>query len=98
MRARIPTNTQVIQEFIAEAEHFQAAAMTEQDERVALMQQGNADARKALADRLAYVQAQRAADAANAASELAEALENLGKKWGQLIRGAGSASKDGTEK
>ena len=76
-RVAIPTDAQVVREFIAEAEAFRDKAndlhaMTGSGERIRA--QGNLDARLALASRLEYVKAQREALVKEAAEKIAESF------------------------
>lgn len=98
-RVSIPTDTQVVREFIAEAEAFRAAADSE-DTGLAegFCKRGNADAREALAARLEYVKAQREALVKEAAERIAESFtEGLRRFADNLSKAVNCASTKGEE-
>src|SRR5688572_2149142 len=77
-RVSIPTDAQVVREFIAEAEAFRAKIESDDDRDAEgndfNIWQGNMDARLALASRLEYVKAQREALVKEAAEKIAESF------------------------
>ena len=99
-RVKIPTDAQVVREFIAEAEAFRVNAedrdaMTDAAGRA--VAQGNLDARLALASRLEYVKAQRAALTAEAADQIAEKFAEAGRKIAASVKTFTDKMNDKTE-
>ena len=87
-RAHIPTDAQVVREFIAEAEAFNTAADNALNEAESFMKAGNAEARLALASRLEYVKNQRAELVAEAAEKVAEGFAEMGRKISSSLKDA----------
>lgn len=75
-RVQIPTDAQVVREFIAEAEAFRSKMETGTSTATVNYGrwEGNTDARLALAARLEYVKAQREALVKEAADKIAESF------------------------
>jgi regulator of protease activity HflC (stomatin/prohibitin superfamily) len=99
-RVQIPTDAQVVREFIAEAEAFREKAedRANPDDTVGLRAQGNADAREALASRLEYVKAQRESLAREAAERIAESFsEGLRRFTDSLIRAVNGTDAKGND-
>lgn len=102
-RVQIPTDAQVVREFIAEAEAFRTKANPDATKRIeydlVLVARGNADAREALASRLEYVKAQREALAKEAADKIAESFTEGLRKIADALTGALNGTKtDDTDK
>lgn len=89
-RAHIPTDAQVVREFIAEAEAFRNKAedRANPNDSTGMLAQGNADAREALASRLQYVKEQRAEMVAEAAEKVAEGFAEMGRKISSSLKDA----------
>lgn len=86
-RVTIPTDAQVVRDFIAEAEAFRKTAGDENDaERY--RKEGNADARDALAARLQYVKNQRAEMVAEAAEKISAGFAEAGRKISETLKDA----------
>jgi 16S rRNA G1207 methylase RsmC len=102
-RVQIPTDAQVVREFIAEAEAFRTKANPDATKRIeydlVLVARGNADAREALASRLEYVKAQREALVKEAADKIAESFtEGLRRFADNLSRAVNGPDVKGDDK
>lgn len=78
-RVQIPTDAQVVRDFIAESPAFDANPL-KSSEAEYWRQTGNREAREALAARLGYVKVQRAELVREAADKLAAAFADAGRK------------------
>lgn len=88
-RVSIPTDAQVVRDFIAEAEAFRASVEAGgMSTAEAYRKEGNADAREALAARLQYVKNQRAEMVAEAAEKVAEGFAEMGRKVSESLKTA----------
>lgn len=81
-RPYIPTDAQVIREFIAEADIFEANYEGRMTEGV----RGNIEVRRALASRLEYVRNQRADAVQEAAQQVAAAIAKAGESLAQRLK------------